>query len=250
MWPQQMEPVPHDRSALLADPERPQDHHVPRGDRPALPDRPGRYRPRRAVPARVPGDRPQQPDAGDRRPRAGRRRRAAVAVRVRRHPALSRREDRPVHPGRPARPGRGAAVAVLADGRARADGRAEPPLRHLCAGEAALRDRPLRQRDQPALRRARPAAGRPRVRRRRRLLDRRHGVLSLDRARTSARARSSTTSRISSAGSTPSRPGRRRVRAYEVGDQYRRRDATVDEEAKKVLFGQTAASFGAEAAAG
>ena len=33
------------------------------------------------------------------------------------------------------------------------------------------------------------------------------------------------------------------VRAYEVGDQYRRRDATVDEEAKKVLFGQTAASI-------
>ena len=33
------------------------------------------------------------------------------------------------------------------------------------------------------------------------------------------------------------------VRAYEVGEQYRRRDATVDEEAKKVLFGQTAASI-------
>ena len=31
------------------------------------------------------------------------------------------------------------------------------------------------------------------------------------------------------------------LRAYAVGDQYRRRDATVDEEAKKVLFGQTAA---------
>lgn len=35
------------------------------------------------------------------------------------------------------------------------------------------------------------------------------------------------------------RPATRR--AYAVGDQYRRRDATVDEEAKKVLFGQTAA---------
>jgi GSH-dependent disulfide-bond oxidoreductase len=33
------------------------------------------------------------------------------------------------------------------------------------------------------------------------------------------------------------------VRAYEVGEKYRRRDATVDEEAKKILFGQTAASL-------
>ena len=33
------------------------------------------------------------------------------------------------------------------------------------------------------------------------------------------------------------------VRAYKVGEKYRRRDATVDEEAKKVLFGQTAASI-------
>lgn len=33
------------------------------------------------------------------------------------------------------------------------------------------------------------------------------------------------------------------VRAYEIGEQYRSRDATVDEDAKKVLFGQTAASL-------
>lgn len=33
------------------------------------------------------------------------------------------------------------------------------------------------------------------------------------------------------------------VRAYELGEQYRRRESTVDEEAKKVLFGQTAASL-------
>jgi GST-like protein len=32
-------------------------------------------------------------------------------------------------------------------------------------------------------------------------------------------------------------------RAYERGKEYQRRDATVDEEAKKVLFGQTAASL-------
>jgi GST-like protein len=34
------------------------------------------------------------------------------------------------------------------------------------------------------------------------------------------------------------------MRAYEVGKAYQRRDATVDEEARKVLFGQTAASLG------
>jgi GSH-dependent disulfide-bond oxidoreductase len=33
------------------------------------------------------------------------------------------------------------------------------------------------------------------------------------------------------------------VRAYEAGERYRKRDATVDEEAKKVLFGQTAATL-------
>lgn len=33
-------------------------------------------------------------------------------------------------------------------------------------------------------------------------------------------------------------------RAYEVGERYRSRDATVDEEAKKILFGQTAAVLG------
>ena len=33
------------------------------------------------------------------------------------------------------------------------------------------------------------------------------------------------------------------IRAYQLGEQYQRRDATVDEEAKKILFGQTAASL-------
>jgi GST-like protein len=33
------------------------------------------------------------------------------------------------------------------------------------------------------------------------------------------------------------------IRAYQIGEQYQRRDATVDEEAKKILFGQTAASL-------
>ncbi len=32
------------------------------------------------------------------------------------------------------------------------------------------------------------------------------------------------------------------IRAYEAGEKYRNRDATMDEEAKKIMFGQTAAS--------
>ena len=81
---------------------------------------------------------------GDRRSRAGRRRRADLGVRVRRDPGLSRREDRQVPADRAARPRRGDAVAVLADGRARADGRPEPPFPQLRAREDALRDRALR----------------------------------------------------------------------------------------------------------
>ena len=80
----------------------------------------------------------------DRRSRAGRRRRADLGVRVRRDPALSRRQDRPLPAAqRSARPHRGARMAVLADGRPRADGRAEPPFQQLRAGENPLRDRPL-----------------------------------------------------------------------------------------------------------
>ena len=50
---------------------------------------------------------------------------------------------------------------------------------HLRAGEDPVRDRPLREGDGAPLRGARQAARRPRVHRRR-LLDRRHGVLSVD----------------------------------------------------------------------
>ena len=81
---------------------------------------PGQHRQGRPVQARTSCDLAEQPHPGDRRPRAGRRRRADLGVRVRRHPALSRREDRPLHPAGRARPRRGAAMAVLADGRPRA----------------------------------------------------------------------------------------------------------------------------------
>ena len=95
------------------------------------------------------------------------RRRAGLGVRVRRDPALPRREDRPVHSRRPARPRRGPAVAVLADGRPRADGRAEPPFRQSTRRRRSPTRSTATQRDQPALRRARPAARRPRLPRRR-----------------------------------------------------------------------------------
>ena len=49
-------------------------------------------------------DQPQQPDSGDRRSRARRRRRAVLGVRDRRDPDLSRREDRPLSPEGHARP--------------------------------------------------------------------------------------------------------------------------------------------------
>ncbi len=50
----------------------------------------------RPVRARVPRDLAEQPHSGDRRSRAARRRPAAAAVRVRRDPALPRRQDRPL----------------------------------------------------------------------------------------------------------------------------------------------------------
>ena len=90
---------------------------------------PVEHRQGRPVQAGIPGDLAEQPDAGDRRPRARRRRRAdrRCSSRARscsispRRPAGSFRSDLR---GR----ARGAAVAVLADGRPRADGRTEPPL--------------------------------------------------------------------------------------------------------------------------
>ena len=48
-------------------------------------------------------------------------------------------------PAEIARTRRGAAMAVLADGRARPDGRAEPPFQHLCAREDPLCHRALHQ---------------------------------------------------------------------------------------------------------
>src|ERR1700733_4020074 len=69
-------------------------------------------------------------------------------------------------------------MAVLANGRPRADGRAEPSLRAIRAGKAALRDYALREGNVAAVRRARQASRGPRIRRRQ-LFDCRHRLLSL-----------------------------------------------------------------------
>ena len=116
-------------------------------------------------------------------------------------------------------------------------------FRNYAAGEDHIRDRPLCERDQPALRRAQQAARRPRIHRRR-LFDRRHGELSLGRAATRTRARTSTISRISSAGSRPSAHGRRPCAPMPRRRKSIRISASRSirtEEERKLLFGQTAA---------
>ena len=72
-------------------------------------------------------------------------------------------------------------MAVLADGRIGPDGRPVQSFRQLRAGETPLRDRPLPQRGQPPLRRDEQAARRPLLSRRR-IFDRRHGLLSVGRS--------------------------------------------------------------------
>src|ERR1700688_2624410 len=72
-------------------------------------------------------------------------------------------------------------MVVLADGRPWPDGRAEQSLQQLRGREIAICDGPLSQRSEPALWRDEQTARRPALSRRR-LLDRRHGELSVDRA--------------------------------------------------------------------
>ena len=128
-------------------------------------------------------------------------------------------------------------------GGARADGRPEPPLPQLRAGEAALRDRPLRQRD---------ATG---------------STACSTRAWPTATSSPATTTRSPTwrpiRGSCPTSaqgqnlddfPNLKRwfdaikarpatVRAYELTRQVPATRGTMDEEAKKILFGQTARSI-------
>ena len=108
-----------------------------------------------------------QPELED--PRAGRpldARQADPCLRVRRDPALPRREVRRVPADRPVRARRVPVVAVLADGRGAVSRRRLRPLLRLCADEDRVRDRPLRDGGEAAARRARPAPRGERVRRR------------------------------------------------------------------------------------
>ena len=167
---------------------------------------------------------------------------AGLGVRIRRHPALSRRQDRPVH--RPPTCAAASRCCSGCSGRWAASGPMAGQNHHfaqLRAGEAALRDRPLRQRDQPALRRARPPPGRPR----------RSWPATTTRSPTWRPIRGSC--RYERQGQNlddfpnlkrwfdaiEARPAT--IRAYEIGERYQRREPTMNEEAKKVLFGQTAA---------
>ncbi len=117
-----------DRSSLLDHAERPQDHDVSGRGRAPLQDFPGEHRQGRPVQAGISGDRAEQPHPGDDRSRAERRRQADLDFRIRRDAAVSGREDRQIPACRSAWPLRRDPVDVLADGRARPDGRTEPSL--------------------------------------------------------------------------------------------------------------------------
>ena len=111
-------------------------------------------------------DGPQRPDADPR-------------VRVRRDPALSRREVRRLPADRRRAARRVPFLAVLADGKRALSRRRLRPFLRLCADQDRICDRPLRDGGEAPARRARPPPGGERVHRGRRLHDRRHGDLPL-----------------------------------------------------------------------
>ena len=88
----------HDRSLLLADAQWTQDPDVPGGDGACPSHHPGKPRQGRSVQPGLPRDRSEQPHACHRRSRAATGRASPFALRVRRDPALSRREDRRLLP--------------------------------------------------------------------------------------------------------------------------------------------------------
>ena len=147
---------------------------------------------------------------------------ADFGLRVRRHPAISRPQDRKILSARRARARRGRRMAVLADGRPRPDGGAGDALPPLCAGADRLRGRALHRRGQPALRRHEHAArgarisGRP-------LFDRRHGLRRLGAACRAAGPGPRAVSRISSAGSKRSARARRSSAPSPSASRRRRR---------------------------
>src|SRR5207244_4018992 len=118
--PRAKERLCDDRPLQLADAERPQDPHHAGGDRAGLPGPWRRYRQGRPVPARIPGDQPEQQDSGPGRPaRAGWQ--ADLDLRIWRHADLPRRKMRPAAARDAARSLRDAGMADVPDGRHRAD---------------------------------------------------------------------------------------------------------------------------------
>ena len=116
-------------------------------------------------------------------------------------------------------------------------------FRNYARGKDQIRHRPLRERDQPALRRAQQAPRRPRIHRRR-LFDRRHGELSLDRALqepgTEHRrlpASEALAGNHPRRGPPPSAPTPWRKRSIRISASRSNRT----EEERRMLFGQTAA---------
>jgi len=128
-------------------------------------------------------------------------------------------------------------VAVLADGRTRADGRPEQSFCQLCGREAALCDRSLSQRGEPALRRAQsPAADRRSSPATTRLRTWRAIPGS---SCTSARARTSTTSRTSNAGSRRIKARPAVVRAYDKAKAVNPNAGGIrTPEERAILFGR------------
>ena len=224
------------------DAERPQDHDVPRGGRPAVQDLPGQHRQGRAVQARLPRIAPnnRMPAIVDHEPR--RRRRADLGVRIGRDPALSRREDRALHADGSARPRRGACSGCSGRwaGSGRWPGRTTTSRNYAPEKLPYAIDRYVNETNR-LYGVLEQAARRPRLRRRR-VLDRRHGLLSVDRA-------------VRAAGPEPRRlpAPEALVRGHRgaAGHGARLRGRRVNprgarhrtEEAQEILFGQTAASM-------
>ena len=124
------------RAPLLADPERLESHDRPRRDGPALHASSRGHRQGRPVRPGVPQALPQQPHAGNDRPgRTGRP--PGLDLRIRRHPAISRPQDRTVLRLVGPRPDRHRPVADVADGRCRPDGGPGAPFPQVRAAALA-----------------------------------------------------------------------------------------------------------------
>src|SRR5262249_17753986 len=170
---------------------------------------------------------------------------------------LPRGENRQVPAAYLPRPCRGYRMAVLADGRARADGGTEPSFLPIRAGEDPLRDRSLREGNEPALWRAQQTPVRASVHRRP-LFHPRHGGLSVDRSlrtartkapglpppqalvRSDARAARSATRLCAGQGNQHCADGERRVKGASLRPDGRGGCATSDESPRMYTLQTTA----------